>query len=255
VAAHSSVAPSSGALLHISTTTASGSANTWHITTGSSSTDHAFWIIGAKFIEENFYIAERAEFPNPKQITLEQVYEHADFCGNFDTITIDAFNQLENVKQLPLHEFVNEIGHTIKNHDRDNKQSTFMVVHGQETQHILKSGAAPYPNPVASNALHGGKNWEKFADMIVQVYVPPRDAFESDYEYPALIMIQKVREDDSGKKGVVVLGWCPKRQKRYYEMIDGRKCYGGDYLKPNTASQYFKEHLTRCESPPLKKAA
>jgi len=27
------------------------------------------------------------------------------------------------------------------------------------------------------------------------------------------------------------------------------------YMKPNTASQYFKEHLTRCESPPLKKAA
>lgn len=189
------------------------------------------WKASAEFVKQYFCIVERSEFPNPKAVTLQDVYTYADFCGDFDTITIDAFNQLHDPKQLPVHEFVNEIGHAIKHHDQTNKQSTFMVVHGQETAHITPKGGAPYPQPVATNALQGGKNWEKFADVIVQVYIPQKDSYESEYEYTSLILIQKMREKDGGKKGVVEMGWCPHRMGRYYELIDGRKMYGGDYLK------------------------
>ena len=189
------------------------------------------WKQGADFVEQYFYIAERDDFPNPKQVTLQDVYNLEKLTGIFDTVTIDAFNQLHDPNDSSLYKFVIETNQAIKAHDEQENKSTFIVVHGQEVEHRGQTGASPYPMPVASKNLEGGKGWEKFADVICQVYVPQKDTIETEYDYPALIMIQKVRSKDSGKKGVVTMGWSPQKMARYYEIIDGRIYYADEYRK------------------------
>jgi len=191
------------------------------------------------YVFKYFTIVERSDFPNPKSITVQDIYNLVDFSGEFDTITIDNYAGLAVNKELSIADSVADISQTIKEYDQKRKTSTFLVVHAANAPNRRLPNGRYYPEPTLPSNLQGGQNWERLADVIVQMYQPHKDIAEVDenIDYPAWLLTQKIRESNSGKKGLTEFGWCPKREGRYYEIIDGKRYYAFEFYEEQNAQK------------------
>ena len=186
------------------------------------------------WIDKYFTVLDKPDFPNPKEITIADVYAMHDLHGRHDITLIDTFTHLHDPNKQPIFDFVNDIYMEMAAYDREHYHATFMVVHCGKTQTSYNSQGIPYIRPPHPTEAHGGQMWYRLADSWIQVYINEMKGEDSPYEYETLLLIQKVRDKYSGKKGIVRIGWEPKRMGRYYENIDGLNYFGNEYETGNT---------------------